>query len=195
MALPGGGGILEATNDAADALPVGTAVVNLSGGVTEANRVVRFPHADPASVAAQRHVLWQARGVDNQPPAVFAGFAEYHIGDDPAFAALRSEVRRRQALVGRAVDVGLPTVGFGLDAVPGRHLAVLGTSMIGADVLHAATLSLARQHDPRLSALIISFSAFNLANLSMFTTFLSGGLGLLILLLHLLRSRDQMEYA
>src|SRR5713226_6420702 len=55
--------------------------------------------------------------------------------------------------------------------------------------------SAAQQHDPRLSALIISFSAFNLANLSIFTTFLSGGLGLLILLLHLLQSRDQMEYA
>ena len=47
-------------------------------------------------------------------------------------------MRRRTACVGRAVDVGLPTAGFTLDASPGRHLAVLGTTPVGADVLSAA---------------------------------------------------------
>jgi S-DNA-T family DNA segregation ATPase FtsK/SpoIIIE len=160
IALPGGSAILDPMNTAAEALPVGTAVVNSAGGVAEANRIVRFPHADPASVAAQRQKLWQARPVTNDPPAVFAGYAEHHIEDDPMFAALSPQVRRRQALVGRAVDIGLPTVGFGMDAVPGRHVAVLGTSVVGADVLHAATVGLAHQHDPGSARFVLaSFAA------------------------------------
>jgi hypothetical protein len=160
IALPGGSGILDSANTAAEALPVGTAVVNSAGGVAEANRVVRFPHADPASVAAQRQKLWQARPVTNDPPAVFAGYAEHHVEDDPLFAALSPQVRRRQALVGRAVDIGLPTVGFGMDAVPGRHVAVLGTSVVGADILHAATVGLAHQHDPGSARFVLaSFAA------------------------------------
>jgi S-DNA-T family DNA segregation ATPase FtsK/SpoIIIE len=156
IALPGGSGILDAGSTAADGLPVGSAVINSAGGVPDANRVVRFPHADPASLAAQRHTLWQARSPITDPPAVFAGYAEHHVGDDPLYRALTPQVRRRQALVGRAVDVGLPTIGFGLDAVPGRHLAVLGTSVIGADILHAAALSLARQHEPGSARFVIA---------------------------------------
>ncbi|MFC7548009.1 FtsK/SpoIIIE domain-containing protein [Plantactinospora sp. GCM10030261] len=160
IALPGGSGILDTGNTAADALPVGTAIVNPAAGVAEENRTVRFPYADPASVAAQRHVIWEARPIISDPPAVFAGYAEHHIDDDLLYAAFTPQVRRRQALVGRAVDVGLPTVGFALDAVPGRHLAVLGTSPVGADILHAAALSLARQHDPGTARFVIaSFAA------------------------------------
>jgi DNA segregation ATPase FtsK/SpoIIIE, S-DNA-T family len=160
VALPGGSGILDSGNTGADGLPVGSAVVNTAGGMAEANRVVRFPHADPASLAAQRHVLWQARSPVSDPPAVFAGYAEHHIGDDPLYRAFTPLVRRRQALVGRAVDVGLPTIGFALDAVPGRHVAVLGTSVVGADILHAATVSLSRQHQPGSARFVIgSFAA------------------------------------
>ncbi|GIF09162.1 FtsK/SpoIIIE domain-containing protein [Actinoplanes siamensis] len=156
IALPGGSGILDAGNTAADGLPVGSAIVNTAGGVAEANRVVRFPEADAASLTTHRHTLWRARSPLNEPPAVFAGYAEYQIGDDPLYQALTPQVRRRQALVGRAVDVGLPTVGFALDAVPGRHLAVLGTSTVGADVLHAAAASLARQHEPGTVRFVIA---------------------------------------
>ncbi|GAA4961544.1 FtsK/SpoIIIE domain-containing protein [Actinoplanes utahensis] len=160
IALPGGSGILEPGNTAADGLPVGSAVVNNAGGVEQANRIVRFPEADPASLAAQRHIVWQARSPVNEPPAVFAGYAEHHIDDDPLYRALTPQVRRRQALVGRAIDVGLPTVGFAMDAVPGRHLAVLGTSAIGADILHAAAASLAAQHEPGTARFVIaSFAA------------------------------------
>jgi len=156
IALPGGSGILDTGNTAADALPVGTAVVNPAAGVAGANRIVRFPHADPASVATQRHLLWKARPAVNDPPAVFAGYAEHHIEDDPLFAALTPQVRRRQALIGRAVDVGLPTIGFGLDPTPGRHIAVLGSSPVGADILHAATLSLAHQHEPGTARFLLA---------------------------------------
>jgi hypothetical protein len=46
--------------------------------------------------------------------------------------------------------------------------------------------SAARRHDPRLAAPVISYAAYNLANIGIFTTLLSGGLGLLILLLYLM---------
>src|SRR5439155_6154114 len=135
VALAGGGGVLDELNDAADNLAIGTAVVNTAAGIVGANRLIRFPNADTESVNAQRHRLWDARSPGSLPPAVFAGYAEQHVDDDPTFARLNPEVRRRQAIVGRAVEVGLPTAGFTLDATPGRHVAVLGTSTAGADIL------------------------------------------------------------
>ncbi len=139
-----------------DALPIGTAVVNTAAGHPDANRLVRFPNAEPAAVTAQRHKLWNARPPGDAPPAVFAGYAEYHLDTDPTYRRLSPQVRRRQAFIGRAVDVGLPTVGFGLDATPGRHIAVLGTSIIGADIVHAAALSLAAQHQPGTARFVVA---------------------------------------
>jgi hypothetical protein len=52
------------------------------------------------------------------------------------------------ALLGRQVDVTMTTAAFPLDTTPGRHLAVLGPSAEGADILDAATRSLAVQHRP-----------------------------------------------
>jgi O-antigen polymerase len=46
--------------------------------------------------------------------------------------------------------------------------------------------SAAQKHDPRLAALVTTYAAYNLANISIFTALLSGGLGLLTLLLYLL---------
>jgi hypothetical protein len=46
--------------------------------------------------------------------------------------------------------------------------------------------SAAQKQDPRLAALVTTYAAYNLANISIFTALLSGGLGLLILLLYLL---------
>ncbi|KAB1156363.1 cell division protein FtsK [Micromonospora sp. AMSO12t] len=156
VALAGGGGILDQLNDGADNLPIGAAVVNTAAGIPGANRVIRFPNADAASVTAQRHLLWNARPPGDAPPAVFAGYAEQHPDADPTFASLSPNVRRRRALVGRAVDVGLPTAGFTLDATPGSHLAVLGTSPVGADVLYAAAVSLARQHTPGIARFVVA---------------------------------------
>lgn len=156
VALAGGGGVLDPLNQAADNLPIGTAVVNDAAGAAGANRVVRFPNTQTAAVTAQRHRLWHARTPGGAPPAVFAGYAEHHIDDDPAFGRLSPSVRRRQALVGRAVDVGLPAAGFTLDAAPGRHVAVLGPSVVGADILHAAAVSLARQHAPGTVTFVVA---------------------------------------
>lgn len=46
--------------------------------------------------------------------------------------------------------------------------------------------SFAQKHDPRLAALVITYTAYNMANLSMFTTLLSRGFGLLMVILYLM---------
>ncbi|MFF5178473.1 FtsK/SpoIIIE domain-containing protein [Micromonospora sp. NPDC000316] len=150
VALPGGGGVLDPLNNAAAALPIGSAVVNTAAGAVGADTVLRFPdaHAAAADLATLRHELWQARPPGSRAPAVFKGYEAARVEDDPTFAGLRPGGRRPMALVGRTVDVHGTTALFLMDSAPGRHLAVVGTTPGGADVLRAATLSLARQHIP-----------------------------------------------
>ena len=50
--------------------------------------------------------------------------------------------------------------------------------------------SAAVNHDARLGALVLSYAVFSLANLSLFTTLLSGGLGLVTILLYLMPSKS-----
>ncbi|MET8199306.1 FtsK/SpoIIIE domain-containing protein [Micromonospora taraxaci] len=150
VALPGGSGVLDQLNDAAAALPIGSAVVNTAAGAVGADTVLRFPdaHAAAADLAALRHELWQARPPGSRAPAVFKGYEAARVENEPTFAGLRPGGRRPMALVGRTVDVHGTTALFLMDATPGRHLAVVGTAPTGADVLRAATVSLARQHAP-----------------------------------------------
>jgi hypothetical protein len=148
VALSGGGGILDVVNQAADSLPVGQVILNNEGGVVSGNRRARFPHADQHSIAMLRQKLWQRRTPGSAPPALFIGYAEHKIEDDETFQRLTPGAKRRFALLGLSVDVRLAPARLTLDASPGRHLAVLGTSLVGADVLHAAALSLAKQHVP-----------------------------------------------
>ncbi|MGN9775702.1 FtsK/SpoIIIE domain-containing protein [Micromonospora sp. H33] len=150
VALPGGGGVLDPLNDSAATLPVGSAVLNTAAGASGADTVVRFPdaHAAAADLARLRHDLWEARPAGARPPSVFKGYDTARLEDDPTFTGLRPGGRRPLALVGRTVDVDGTSALFLMDATPGRHLAVVGTSAAGAEVLRAATLSLARQHAP-----------------------------------------------
>ncbi len=166
IALPGGGDVLEPTNDAAAGLPLGTAVVNTAGGLggprgaTRGHeRVVRFPdpHADKTVLLDLRHRLWQARDPEAVPPRIFAGYAHQHLDDDPTYrAALAGRSARPAALVGRIIDVGLSTAAFPLDSSPGRHLAVFGSQALGAEVLDAAARSVAAHHAPRTTRFVIS---------------------------------------
>ncbi|WP_144082720.1 FtsK/SpoIIIE domain-containing protein, partial [Micromonospora sp. Rc5] len=150
VALPGGGGVLDALNTAADALPIGAAVLNTAAGAAGADTVVRFPdaYAARAELARLRHELWRERPAGSAGPTVFRGYDPARLDDDPALAALRPGVGPPVALVGRVVDVANSPASFTLDATPGRHLAVVGTSTVGAEVLRAAALGLARQHAP-----------------------------------------------
>jgi hypothetical protein len=166
IALPGGGDVLEPTNDSAAGLPLGTAVVNTAGGLggprgaTRGHeRVVRFPdpHGDREALSDLRHKLWGARDPEAMPPRVFAGYAHQHLADDPTYrAALAGRAGRPAALVGRVIDVNLSTAAFPLDASPGRHLAVFGSQAVGAEVLQAAARSVAAFHAPRTVRFVIS---------------------------------------
>lgn len=166
VALPGGGDVLEPTNDSAAGLPLGTAVVNTAGGLggprgaTRGHeRVIRFPdpHQDREALADLRRRLWAARPPGAEPPWVFAGYAHQHLADDPTFrSAVAGRGGRPAAFVGRVVDVPLSTAAFPLDTSPGRHLAVIGPSDVGAEVLEAAARSLAASHSPGTARFIIS---------------------------------------
>ncbi|WP_305787464.1 FtsK/SpoIIIE domain-containing protein [Symbioplanes lichenis] len=166
IALPGGGDVLEPTNDSAAGLPLGTAVVNTAGGLggprgaTRGHeRVVRFPdpHADREALSDLRHRLWGLRDPEAAPPRIFAGYADQHLADDPTYrAALAGRGGRPAALVGRVIDVALSTAAFPLDASPGRHLAVFGSQPRGAEVLAAAARSVAAFHPPRTARFILS---------------------------------------
>ena len=166
IALPGGGDVLEPTNDSAAGLPLGTAVVNTAGGLggprgaTRGHeRVVRFPdpHADRDALSALRHKLWGARDPEAMPPRIFAGYAHQHLADDPTYrSALAGRAARPAALVGRVIDVSLSTAAFPLDSSPGRHLAIFGSSASGSEVLDAAARSVAAFHPPRTTRFVIS---------------------------------------
>ncbi|MCH7232459.1 TraM recognition domain-containing protein [Glycomyces sp. L485] len=148
VALPGAKHLLADDNDGAEAITVGQAVVNDSGGIKGRNRTCFFPDASSAEalLAGLRRTLWERRESDVEP-VVFRGFDEQHLADDPSYAALGPNPTPR-ALLGRAVDVGVTTVGYHFDRSPGRHLAVLGTTPVAADVLAAAAVSLGQQHEP-----------------------------------------------
>ncbi len=55
--------------------------------------------------------------------------------------------------------------------------------------------SVAQKHDPMFAALAIFYATYSLANLSLFTTLLSGGLALLILLLYLMPSEKELAFS
>ena len=73
------------------------------------------------------------------------------------------------------------TDGIGGLGVPGIVLVSIFCALV-----FWALDSLSRRHDPRLVALVTTYAAYNLANISIFTTLLSGGLGLLIVSLYLM---------
>jgi hypothetical protein len=148
VAMAGGGTVLDAANQSAGDLPRGVALLNDAGGVKSGNRKAQFPDADQHSIALLRHRLWEQRPAGSHGPSVFIGYAEQVLEKDPTYLRLSPEVRRRVAMLGRHVDIGLTTAVAPMDPVPGANLAVVGTSAVAADVLHAATLSLAEQHEP-----------------------------------------------
>lgn len=158
VALPGASDVLDKLNNGADQLTIGSAIINNNGGVAGSNREVRFPNAAAESsvLAGVRRQLWENRPASSNPPAIFAGFAEQHIADDKHFQSATPAVRSPKAFVGRVVDVAQSTAQFTLDSTPGKHVAVLGPSSVGADVVHAALLSLAAQHDPGSARFILA---------------------------------------
>lgn len=157
IALRGSRTVLDPENTEDTNLPLGAMVVNTAAGHKDHNRIVRFPDAtaDPASLRDIRQQLWRQR-TDNNPPTVFVGYARQHLDDDPTYRTLTPHTSRPVALVGRFVDVGLPTAGFPLDPTVGRHVAILGTKTDCAHVLTAAVTSLGKQHAPGTAQFILA---------------------------------------
>ncbi len=151
IALPGGGDVLDVRNAAAAALRLGTAVVNTAGGLGGPSgaaraheRLIDFPdpHAEPRTLSTLRRRLWLARSAGARPPYVFEGYAPQHL------PTMLPSSRRPIAYLGRIIDVPLSLAAFALDGTPGRHLAVIGPSEMGAGLLDAAVRSLAAQVEP-----------------------------------------------
>ena len=99
-----------------------------------------------------------------------------------------------QYTVGR--EIGLATSGttsldatahfWATDGIGGLGLpGILLVSVICALVFWTLD-SLTQRHDPRLIALVTTYAAYNLSNISIFTTLLSGGLALLMVALYLM---------
>lgn len=166
VALPGGGAVLEPTNDAAAGLPVGSAVVNTAGGlggprgaIRGHERMVRFPDPQeaPETVERLRHRLWAARPEECKPPVVFAGYARPLLGNDPGYrAALAGQSLAPAALLGRAVNVARSTAAVPLGPAAGRNLAVLGPRPEGARLLAMAARSTAAHHPPGTARFMVA---------------------------------------
>ncbi|HET9657211.1 MAG TPA: FtsK/SpoIIIE domain-containing protein [Kineosporiaceae bacterium] len=156
IALAGGGPVLGRPDDEAAALPVGTALVENQSEAAGSHHRIRFPAPRPEPIARLRQRMWEQRVPGDHPPAVFTAAAARNPQDDPAWQALTPQIRRRSLLLGRAVDVGMPTAAFPLDTSPGRHLAVLGPAETGADLLALAVTGLARQHAPGTAAFLLA---------------------------------------
>jgi S-DNA-T family DNA segregation ATPase FtsK/SpoIIIE len=148
VALAGGGGILDALNPAADSLPLGHVILNNTAGTESGNRRARFPNADDHGIRMLRHRMWEMRIPGAPAPAMFIGYAEYMVDDEKSPVVLPASRRRRSAVVGRKVNIALSTAAFPLDSSPGKNFAVLGTSLVGADVLRSIAIGLSWQHDP-----------------------------------------------
>ncbi len=158
VALPGGGDVLDPLNQAGNVLGLGQAVINTAGGLggpagasRAHERLVEFPdpHAEPEVLATLRHRLWNLRH-SNEPPYVFQGYAPQHL------PARLPRTSTPTAYLGRVIDVPLSLAAFPLDASPGRHIAVLGPSGLGADILDAAARSLAAQREPGTVHFVLS---------------------------------------
>lgn len=95
-----------------------------------------------------------------------------------------------------ALEIGSVYMG-GNDADPTAHfwaidgigaLGLPGVLLISAfcALVFWALDSAAQKHDPRLAALVTCYAAYNIANISIFTSLYSGGLAILILSLYLM---------
>ncbi len=87
-----------------------------------------------------------------------------------------------------------PTAHFwATDGIGGLGLSgILLVSLLCAAVFWVLD-SVSAKHDPRLAALMTTYAAYNIANISIFTSLFSGGLALLILLLFVMPASGAAE--
>jgi hypothetical protein len=151
IALPKARRVLAETNLAAVELPRWHAVVNHESGVKHGNEIARIPDATAKNTFdALQQRLWDKRDAVSEPPRLFDGSHLPVLSSLRDFQQLREDpAKSPKALLGQVIDVEGTAAAVRLSRSPGRNIAVLGSVRIdAASVLDAATLSLARQHDP-----------------------------------------------
>lgn len=139
----------------------GELIVNTDFGQVEANRRAVVALADPAELAALRVDLWR-RGAAPTSPTVFnSAVAADLVSALAAAGTARGDEPR--ALLGLPVAVTPKPVAARLPAESGRHVAIIGAGDSAADpgqsagavILQAATVSLARQHQPGSARFVV----------------------------------------
>ncbi|GAA1632235.1 FtsK/SpoIIIE domain-containing protein [Actinoplanes couchii] len=159
IALPQARRVLAADNLAASLIPRFHTVVNGESGLAGANRIVRLPDAgDRTAWGATQRRLWRCRPAGCEEPRVFDGSVVPRLP-----AAFRSSGRVPaaagtvpSAVLGERIEVTAQPARLGLQAEPGRNLAVLGNrSGEACDVLAAAALSLAAQGPAHFSVVCL----------------------------------------
>lgn len=149
VALPKARRVLAEQNEAAMDLPRWHAILNHESGVRQGNQLSRIPDATSRGTFDRLQTqLWEARPARLDSPRLFDGSHVPQLADSPDFQALRPNPEP-VALLGQVIDVAGSAARISLLKTPGRNLAVLGSALTdAASVLGAATLSLARQHEP-----------------------------------------------
>jgi hypothetical protein len=146
--------LVEHNNDAAVALPRWHAVINHESGVRHGNHIARIPDATSrGSVDELQRGLWERAADGSPPPRLFDGAHVPGLSATPDYQALwpggESPIGGPSALLGQVIDVAGSAAGVALANSPGRNVAVIGSLLSdAASVLGAATLSIARQHEP-----------------------------------------------
>ncbi|HWE89256.1 MAG TPA: FtsK/SpoIIIE domain-containing protein [Pseudonocardiaceae bacterium] len=142
--------LVEHSNDAAVELPRWHAVVNHESGVRPGNHIARIPDATSrGTFDGLQKRLWEQRVNGWPPPRLFDGAHVPELAAAPDFQALRPGADAPTALLGQVIDVAGSAAGGVLENAPGRNVAVIGSLVAdAANVLGAAALSVARQHEP-----------------------------------------------
>ncbi|MGH8882069.1 MAG: FtsK/SpoIIIE domain-containing protein, partial [Stackebrandtia sp.] len=158
IALPKARRLLADANPLAEQIPRFHAVVNADSGVAAANQVVRLPDASARTIwDPLQDRLWRQRPADNDSPRLFDGDHVPQLPEVPDQAA--NEVVPT-AVLGQAIDLRSRAATFRLTRNPGRNLAVIGTRTTEAcDILAGAALSVARQHDVRVTVCCLDVDA------------------------------------
>lgn len=149
IALPKARRVLDdKANFAAVELPRWHAVVNHESGVRHGNKLARIPDATARNTFdLLQNRLWQMRPAGARPPRLFDGSLLPKLANLHEFH--RSAESKPRVLLGQIMDVETTAAMVRLPRSPGRNVAVIGSVLEDAvSVLGAATLSLARQHDP-----------------------------------------------
>ena len=151
VALPKAKRVMADLNDVAIELPRWHAVVNHESGVKHGNEIARIPDSTARGTFDQLQArLFELKSETLLQPRLFDGAKVPVLDDIPAFNELQPVANRSPvALLGQVIDVEDRAAKITMARAPGRNMVVFGSAARECtSVLAAATLSLAKQHNP-----------------------------------------------